>query len=55
MDKIQALSRGNGIQIPLLLKKLFAMDTCWEMKKKIFFSEMTMVSTKLLGNLHTQE
>lgn len=34
MDKIQALRRGNGIQIPLLLKKLFAMDTCWEMKKK---------------------
>lgn len=59
-EQFQALENPSmeermWVQIPIVTKKLFTTDSCWEREKLVFFSSMALLSTALYGKPCTQE
>ena len=55
-DWVSALRGGSGHGVPPLTKKLFAIDTCWQMEKSVFLYRMSLgISTILQGRAHTKD
>lgn len=51
-----ALRGRSGHGILTLTKKLFAIDTCWQMEKSVFLYRMSLgISTILQGRAHTKD